>query len=358
MKPDGSTCDDGDFCTQTDSCQVIHYLLRALLIILFQSGVCVGSNQITCFAVDQCHNAGTCNPATGTCSNPEKPDFTPCDDSNSCSLSDRCVNGTCTPNSTVVCPFFNECNGVGICDPTDGTCSRPCQPCDNQITCNTPPPCFAASGTCNPSTGISVYVPLPDGSSCSDDDLCTSGDYCSAGVCIGNSTLSCAATDSCHLDGVCNPYTGLCSNPIAEDETACDDGNACTQVDVCAAGICVGLTPILCNSPSACYAPGTCNPSSGVCEYNTVLPDGTSCNDGFNCTSQDQCVGGVCFGSPVVCAAPGQCHEAGTCSPNTGDCEYPNKPDGTSCSDSDGCTDGDQCSSGTCVSGKFFQLET
>ncbi|MDI1452139.1 hypothetical protein QHF85_49300, partial [Polyangium sp. 6x1] len=54
-KPNGSACDDGNACTQTDTCQ---------------SGTCTGGNPRVCTAQSQCHNAGTCNPSTGTCSNP------------------------------------------------------------------------------------------------------------------------------------------------------------------------------------------------------------------------------------------------------------------------------------------------
>src|SRR5581483_11098336 len=47
---DGTSCNDGNACTQTDTCQ---------------SGSCVGSNPVTCLAADQCHTGGTCDPSTG-----------------------------------------------------------------------------------------------------------------------------------------------------------------------------------------------------------------------------------------------------------------------------------------------------
>ena len=64
-KTNGATCNDGNACTQTDTCQ---------------AGVCAGTNPVTCAAPDQCHLAGVCNPATGTCSNPNKADGAPCSD--------------------------------------------------------------------------------------------------------------------------------------------------------------------------------------------------------------------------------------------------------------------------------------
>jgi hypothetical protein len=53
--------------------------------------------------------------------------------------------------------------------------------------------------------------------------------------------VTCAALDVCHVAGVCDPATGGCSNPPAIDGTSCDDGDACTAIDGCAAGVCGGV---------------------------------------------------------------------------------------------------------------------
>ncbi len=58
---DDTSCDDGSLCTGPDSCL---------------SGACIGSNPIQCTAMDECHHAGTCDPETGTCSQPTMPDGT------------------------------------------------------------------------------------------------------------------------------------------------------------------------------------------------------------------------------------------------------------------------------------------
>jgi hypothetical protein len=73
-KANGTGCNDGDACTQTDSCQ---------------SGVCLGANHVICVAFDQCHVAGDCNPGTGACSNLAKPDGARCDDGNACTRADE-----------------------------------------------------------------------------------------------------------------------------------------------------------------------------------------------------------------------------------------------------------------------------
>ena len=55
-----------------------------------QAGTCTGANPVTCAATDACHAAGTCNPATGTCSNPAAANGTACNDGNACTQTDTC----------------------------------------------------------------------------------------------------------------------------------------------------------------------------------------------------------------------------------------------------------------------------
>jgi virginiamycin B lyase len=50
---------------------------------------------VLCSALDQCHIAGVCDPATGGCSDPAAPDGQPCDDGEACSLGDACSAGVC-----------------------------------------------------------------------------------------------------------------------------------------------------------------------------------------------------------------------------------------------------------------------
>jgi hypothetical protein len=135
---EGLACDDGDACTQTDTCQ---------------AGACVGSNPVDCVAQDQCHVAGVCDPLTGTCSNPAAADGTPCNaDDNACTAGDTCQGGACVAGPAVVCPAPPDaCHAIGTCDPLTGDCSEPtlvvgtCKsgrikdgPCDCDGTCCTP----------------------------------------------------------------------------------------------------------------------------------------------------------------------------------------------------------------------------
>src|SRR5207249_1162379 len=109
-KADGAACADGDACTQTDTCQ---------------AGVCTGTNPVVCAALDRCHVAGPCDPANGTCSNPNKADGSACADGDACTQTDTCQAGTCTGTNPVVCAALAQCHAAGVCDPANGTCSNP-----------------------------------------------------------------------------------------------------------------------------------------------------------------------------------------------------------------------------------------
>ena len=98
-QPDGRTCDDGNACTQTDTCR---------------AGTCTGANPVACSAADQCHTTGTCAPATGLCSNPAKQDGATCDDGNTCTGMDMCRGGVCTGSDPVVCAAPDDCH-VAVC---------------------------------------------------------------------------------------------------------------------------------------------------------------------------------------------------------------------------------------------------
>jgi MYXO-CTERM domain-containing protein len=352
----GPACDDGNACTQTDTCQ---------------AGVCTGGNPVTCAASDQCHVAGTCNPATGACSNPPKSNGSVCNDGNGCTKTDTCQAGACVGGNPVVCAASDQCHDVGTCSPATGACSNPpksngsvcndgnaCTQTDtcqagactgaNPVICTAPDQCHVA-GTCNTGTGGCSNPPKPNGSACDDGNGCTQTDICQAGACVGGNPVVCTAPDACHDAGVCDALTGQCTTPAAKPNgTACSDGDACTLADTCQGGACVG-NPMSCLAQDPCHDAGVCDPSTGICS-NPAKLDGSSCDDGDACTQTDTCQGGACVGgNPVTCAAKDLCHDAGVCDPSTGVCSNPAQPDGSSCDDGDACTGSDTCQGGACV---------
>src|SRR5262249_14892364 len=98
---DGTACNDGNACTQTDTCQI---------------GTCVASNPVVCSGVNQCR---TCYPAPGPCP-VNKPAGPACIPGNACTQTDTCQIGTCVGSNPVVCSGVNQCR---TCDPAAGTCS-------------------------------------------------------------------------------------------------------------------------------------------------------------------------------------------------------------------------------------------
>ena len=302
---DGTPCDDGNACTQSDTCQ---------------AGVCTG-NPVTCTALDQCHEVGTCDSATGTCSNPPSPNTKSCDDHDACTQTDTCNGaGACTGSNAVTCTALDQCHEAGTCDSATGACSNP---------------------------------PSPNTKSCDDHDACTQTDTCNgAGACTGGNPVTCTALDQCHEAGACDSATGACSNPPSPNTKSCDDHDACTQTDTCnGAGACTGSNPVTCTALDQCHEAGTCDGATGACS-NPPSPNTKSCDDHDACTQTDTCDGaGACTGSnPVTCSNGDQCNDPGTCSPATGECSAPvPKGSGSPCDDSNACTQGDACRNGVCV---------
>ena len=350
-----SSCDDGNPCT-IDTCDV--------------NGC--QHTPVVCGGGDACQEAGFCDPHTGMCMTAPKPDGTPCNDGNACTLDDACHGGACTAGTPVVCAAADACHEAGVCNPDTGACSSVTKPdgaaCSDGNACTQNDTCQAGScaagapvtcsegdacheaGVCDPQTGACVNAPKPDGTACSDGNACTQSDACQAGSCVPGAPVVCTAGDSCHDAGVCDPSTGACSNPAKADGAACTDGNACTQNDACRAGSCVGGAPVTCPAGDACHADGVCDPQTGACTA-PPKPDGTACSDGNACTQADTCQAGACVaGAPITCGGSDACH-AGTCNPATGQCTVVKKPNGSPCDDGNACTQNDVCRSGMCVAG-------
>jgi MYXO-CTERM domain-containing protein len=158
-----------------------------------------------------------------------------------------------------------------------------------------------------------------------------------------NGAVCRASADSCDTDETCSGSVKTCpADAHKPDNSACDDGNKCTQTDTCLSGLCTGAGPVVCKAQDGCHDVGVCDTSTGLCS-NPVKPDNMACDDGDKCTQTDACLAGVCTGAnPVVCQPIDECFEAGTCNPVDGKCTTPAKPYGTPCSKG-------ICQAGVCV---------
>jgi len=285
---------------------------------------------VVCQAKSQCHRAGTCDAATGQCSEVLMEDDSACDDGDYTTANDICKAGICS--------------GVNLCQDKS---------CDAETACHD-------VGVCDFATGHCIEKLKPGGSSCDDGKDHTINDVCNMGVCEGMdlcAEVTCAPKDSCHEAGSCDIHTGKCSEVVKEDKTSCDDGDEDTVDDKCFSGVCHGkgkCDDVTCARMGACYLAGTCDPKTGMCN-DPFADQGSSCDDGSDFTVDDVCDGnGQCLGTDhcagKVCSAEGldQCENAGACNPATGACSVVLKQDGAACDDGDDSTLNDVCQQGQC----------
>jgi hypothetical protein len=238
------------------------------------AGVCGTAPAVHCAAIDQCHLAGACVPATGTCTNPAKANGTACDDGDRRTTGDHCQDGACV-GTKVVCTAQDQCHSAG-CDPGTGTCAQ------------------------TPLTG----TPCDDGNACTQHDTCQAG-VCTAGApkvcaacqtCQGGSCVStCAAGQVCHQGACCTPDATTCAGKCspATDNCGQDCGATCAADQVCHQGAC--CTP---DAQATTCAGNKCGTITNNCGQ------GVDCG---GCPTNYACLHGACF---QTCLSPinNQCH--------------------------------------------------
>ena len=228
-------------------------------------------------------------------------------------------------------PAEEICNGLD--DDCDGDIDEPAltegslkELCDDENSC-TKDSCVGAGGCTN--------TPLELGE-CVDGDVCTVGDHCQNGQCVGLPII-CDDNNPC-TDDACDGLGGCAST---NNTAACDDGQPCTVTDVCSNGQCGGFT-IACD----CQTNGDC----------AALEDGDLCNGTLICDTSAlpyQCVVDPASISdcPEPPAGPDAICLQTKCDPDSGDCTLVPDHGGMACEDGDACTIGDVCQAGTCTAG-------
>jgi hypothetical protein len=275
---------------KVDSGEYIPLVDGHVLIIKFWLGACA---KVVCAPLDDCHEAGSCQPATGTCTHPVKPNGSGCSDGNACTVGDSCVFGVCS-GRPLGCLPLDSCHAAGVCDPATGQCSDPV---------------------------------LPNGTACSDNNPCTIGDRCESGECLPafvakhivrdvSQGKECAFTceptwDDCDgtrsngcetrlSDNVLN--CGACGKVCAADQVCVDGGCAPSQCDVHQS----------CGSGSWCEGPGTLCASGAQYYCGALWHDrqdcghcGNRCDDGrVPLTVEEICVMGRCVCSDPYVSCP------------------------------------------------------
>jgi len=189
----GSSCNDGNFCTLTDSCD--------------GAGTCVGSGTPSCDDSNSCTD-DACIDFVG-CQN--SPNTDPCDDGNT--TVDACSGGACSGSGALSCDDSNPCT-------------------DDQ--------CVDFVGCQNG----------PNSAPCDDADACTTGDSCAGSVCLPGGPTVCDDSNPCTDDGCISP-TGCSFIP---NSATCDDGSVCSQNEACEGGACVAGSMLDCDDGDQCTA--------------------------------------------------------------------------------------------------------
>jgi hypothetical protein len=220
---DGTTCDDGAFCTVGESCQ---------------GGMCTSGAPNDCGIEVPACTAVICEELSGSCTTAPALDGSSCNAVNLCQVNTQCKNGLCIgsnkdcffapkPNEC----FTSECNpSTGLCEPTPGNdgsiCDDANDACVEGKTCaggscvgGTLKDCSALTqgcknGLCDPNNGNCIQQPIAPGGSCA-----SAADDCNVGICDMN---------------------GNCSAVPSNENGSCEDGNQCTTGEFCTSGVCGG----------------------------------------------------------------------------------------------------------------------
>ena len=326
-------CADGNACTMGDHCE---------------DGACVGT-PIACDDGNPCTD-DACDGKGGCAAEFNNAD---CEDGDPCTVGDECSQGACTSGTLISCQDNNPCTqdactfdggclfapAAGPCDDANACtlgdhCEEGACTFESSLGCNDDNPC--TDDSCDPQAGC---INTPNDAPCDDASLCTTGDHCHLGACIGSGSLLCTDNNTCTNDS-CDPLVGCEFTPNADP---CDDGNKCTTGDVCTAGWCTASGVLSCADGNPC-TDDTCSPAAGC----VFLPNSAACDDGSACTTGDTCVAGACQPSSLLTCNDGNPCTDDTCDPKSG-CVFPfnAKP----CDDQDACTSGDVCVLGKCLPG-------
>lgn len=93
----------------------------------------------------------------------------------------------------------------------------------------------------------------------------------------------------------------------------------------------------------------TCDTTDACCDGCQPINEGGACGETGNCLVAGSCQAGVCVGGgPLVCEAPGPCQEPGVCDPETGECDYADRPDQAPCVAIEGLDGSGLCLAGVC----------
>lgn len=245
------------------------------------------------------------------------------------------------------CDSRDPC-AVDTCDA--GWCTHRQKPecCRTSADCGGQAGCFLSY--CNTELNVCQARQKSNGSYCDDDDACIVDSFCRDGKCEGKQ-LVCGLDNQCR-HGTCDSAIGCVYTNLPNGAT-CDDHNACTSDDTCHNGLCAVSTVKDCSHLNTPCSVGACDVTSGACVALSIH-DGEPCDDGQQCTENDVCGGGTCAGTPRTCFDNNPC-TIDACVENIG-CMVQHQDYGETCIP--GCLTHSDCPLAyTCLDGTCLQTQ-
>lgn len=199
-----------------------------------------------------------------------------CDDGRYCNGEEVCISGVCALGPAVPCDDGVDCT-VDACDEDTHTCVHVGDPtrCDNGLFCD-------GEEQCDPVRGCVAGTPVScdDGVDCTVDTCDEAADACRHEVddAACDDGVFCNGVESCDAAGGCVSGATPCPGSLCDetgrrcvdctDDVDCNDVNPCTD-DTCEDGSCIFS--------------------------NNAAP----CDDGDDCTENDVCTNGACAGTII-----------------------------------------------------------
>lgn len=314
---DNNPCTEGDFC-KNGECKPGEYVCKECSgdfdclkyndddycngILKCVSGKCVVDPEsiVVCDDSDDSFcKKNVCVPETGNCELLPVNEGMQCETSNICIIDGKCKNGECV-GEPLSCDDNNPCT-EDSCDKDKGCVHTPLDnvPCDDNNPCTKGDVCM--NGKCESGNENVCNTPCESDDDCKsldDGNICNGIYTCKNGFCIfdPDSVVKCDEIEEQCKENLCDPVDGVCKILNKPDGTKCDDGDLCTENDVCQNGFCVGES-VDCDDKNPCTQ-DSCSPFAGCIHFNIKGP----CEDGNLCTENDFCENGTCVaGNEVIC---------------------------------------------------------
>ncbi len=223
---------------------------------------------------------------------------------------------TCRP-STALCDSQEQCTGTSVDCPADALAASftPCRAASGG--CDAVERCTGTSKVCpaDVNSGMGTVCRSPV-SVCDAAETCAgTGKVCPADG-FASSTVTCrAAVDGCDVLEKCTGASATCpANLFAGTSVTCNDGLFCNGADNCnGSGGCTTHAGDPCPGPDGdANCAETCNETADSCS--SLDPNLSPCEDGEACTNGEVCNSGVCTGGTVT-----ECDDGDVCTFDTCD---------------------------------------